>query len=449
MAIGSLKTEVPPEIGSYFAQYVVVQWNDGERIKDKVPIGLIDCDPEIFKSGNDQSGRRETPKYEMLKCLDKGSFEHLNLRGNFFAYNFSYIELGLNLCLGTQEDGTPCASQEEIEAFFDWFTVEAAFVNSLVNLNEELPAGALHRGDQVLPVIDDSNYFPVDLNVLNRANLFVKEAKYQTFESIVSTQTKVKDFHLVDQIDRRTESYNLADEIAADRKEESILKIYVRLDKEIDHYVRTMYGLFDMLSDVGGVASVIYVITRAVAHRISHNLLLASLMQVMFRAKTLKPCVKDENDGEEEDVARKKSGSNETVPAESGSNIEMRSAGRTEFDFQRRESRKEKMNYIQLRNRIQDKAIEEEDIDNMIEQVRKTKPISFRFIDHVMGLWNEMKCPALCRCGRKDKQFRVFKRGKQIIEKNLDIIDLVERRRAIQILTLAVLSKKQRVLALF
>ena len=53
MAIGSLKTEVPPEIGSYFAQYVVVQWNNGERIKDKVPIGLIDCDPELFKSGND------------------------------------------------------------------------------------------------------------------------------------------------------------------------------------------------------------------------------------------------------------------------------------------------------------------------------------------------------------------------------------------------------------
>ena len=53
MAIGNFKTEVPPEIGSYFAKYVVVQWNDEDRIKDKVPIDLIDCDPEIFKSGND------------------------------------------------------------------------------------------------------------------------------------------------------------------------------------------------------------------------------------------------------------------------------------------------------------------------------------------------------------------------------------------------------------
>ena len=63
--------------------------------------------------------------------------------------------------------------------------------------------------------------------------------------------------------------------------------------------MRTVYGLFDMLSDVGGVASVIYVITRAFAHRISHNLLLASLMQVMFRAKTLKAVDKDD-DGDEE-----------------------------------------------------------------------------------------------------------------------------------------------------
>ena len=99
-------------------------------------------------------------------------------------------------------------------------------------------------------------------------------------------------------------------------------------------------------------------------------------------------------------MKRKKSGSNETAKIESGSNFELRSEGRTEYDFERREARKEKLNYVQLRNRIQNKEIDQDDIDNMINQIRKTKPISFRFCDHLMGLWNELNC---CRCGKKDK----------------------------------------------
>ena len=118
------------------------------------------------------------------------------------------------------------------------------------------------------------------MNILNRANLFVKEARYQAFDSIISItdDTTIQDFHLVDNIERRATSYNLTREISNNRQEDEILKIYIRLDKQIDQYVRTVYGLFDMLSDVGGVASVIYVISRAISHRISHNLLLASLM---------------------------------------------------------------------------------------------------------------------------------------------------------------------------
>jgi hypothetical protein len=82
-----------------------------------------------------------------------------------------------------------------------------------------------------LPVIDDSNYFPIDLNILNRANLFIKEAKYQAFDSIISTDTTIQDFHLVDNIERRAMSYNLTHEFTSERADDEILKIYIRLDK--------------------------------------------------------------------------------------------------------------------------------------------------------------------------------------------------------------------------
>ena len=42
-----------------------------------------------------------------------------------------------------------------------------------------------------------------------------------------------------------------------------------------------------MLADIGGVASIVYVISRALARRLSQNMLVTSLMKVMFRAKTL------------------------------------------------------------------------------------------------------------------------------------------------------------------
>ena len=80
-------------------------------------------------------------------------------------------------------------------------------------------------------MIDDSNYFPIDLNIINRANLFVKEAKYQAFDSIISADTTIQDFHLVDNIERRPRSYNLTHEFTSDRAEDEILKIYIRLDK--------------------------------------------------------------------------------------------------------------------------------------------------------------------------------------------------------------------------
>ena len=64
------------------------------------------------------------------------------------------------------------------------------------------------------------------------------------------------------------------------------MRVFLRLDETIDGYVEVEYGITDLVSDIGGIASIVYAIFRSIAGNLSHNLLVASLIQNMFRAKS-------------------------------------------------------------------------------------------------------------------------------------------------------------------
>ena len=56
----------------------------------------------------------------------------MQIRGNFYAEVFEYIEIRLVLC--PVYGGSECATPEQAEAFFnDDFRVNVAFSNNLVN----------------------------------------------------------------------------------------------------------------------------------------------------------------------------------------------------------------------------------------------------------------------------------------------------------------------------
>ena len=123
----------------------------------------------MFASAND--GRRNRPNWELLHCIDKNKLD-LIIAGKFASYIFKYMEINLKLCLDVQPNGEPCAPIDEMISFFSDYTMQASFVNSLVNVKED--AGNVN----VLPVIDDRAYFHVNLQSTQTANLYVKESHH-------------------------------------------------------------------------------------------------------------------------------------------------------------------------------------------------------------------------------------------------------------------------------
>ena len=66
----------------------------------------------------------------------------------------------------------------------------------------------------------------------------------------------------------------------------SLLNIFIRLENRIDMYESSGYTFTMMLSEAGGLASLLYAFCRFTTIRFGKDMLLGSLIQVLFRSKT-------------------------------------------------------------------------------------------------------------------------------------------------------------------
>ena len=103
-----------------------------------------------------------------LQCIESQDLQEIKLDGNYFANVFSYVSINLNLCVGDKS----CASQKEIEQFFDVNhpKVQYTFINTAI----EYTKGQISH--PVKHFADDNLFFPIDLGRQSQANLYIRKA---------------------------------------------------------------------------------------------------------------------------------------------------------------------------------------------------------------------------------------------------------------------------------
>ena len=108
-AFGSLRRELPLNVGRLKSTYNVEKTVDGRRkkIREILDVQKCDIDDHGVKALNN------------LDCLrDLGS--NIELNGQYFTEQFSYIEIKLELCPSYNEElGIECLSAAEIKQFFE------------------------------------------------------------------------------------------------------------------------------------------------------------------------------------------------------------------------------------------------------------------------------------------------------------------------------------------
>ena len=68
--------------------------------------------------------------------------------------------------------------------------------------------------------------------------------------------------------------------------DDNLIEIFIRLENKIDYAESSGYTLAQMLSDVGGLASILYASARVTTRFFSEDLFFGSLIEVLFRLKT-------------------------------------------------------------------------------------------------------------------------------------------------------------------
>lgn len=108
-------------------------------------------------------------------CTTEG--KDFEVQGDFYRENFQYIEIKLFKCFGTTIDGEKCASDQEINDYFDNEAFSFAYVNTFFDFF-----------NFVTPVkyfIDDSLFFELESTKIKKTNLFIKRSEAELAEDLV------------------------------------------------------------------------------------------------------------------------------------------------------------------------------------------------------------------------------------------------------------------------
>jgi hypothetical protein len=90
------------------------------------------------------------------------------LQGNYYSFNFSYLELKYYKCQNTTNN-TNCKSQDIIDSYIDGLTLNWAFVNTYFDFND--------YKQQIKYFIDDSLFWELESTKIKKCNFYVQKSE--------------------------------------------------------------------------------------------------------------------------------------------------------------------------------------------------------------------------------------------------------------------------------
>ena len=63
------------------------------------------------------------------------------------------------------------------------------------------------------------------------------------------------------------------------------MRIYVRIEDKLDYIVVEQYTLVKLLTELGGIASFLFGVSRLLTHKVSRNWFIGALTSTLFRLR--------------------------------------------------------------------------------------------------------------------------------------------------------------------
>ncbi|CDW85794.1 UNKNOWN [Stylonychia lemnae] len=238
--------EIPANIGKFSVKQIEFEFqkqNDGQLKRIKKPseeIELTSCGTELFRYEDKQE--IIDLEIDQMKCLKTNDYE---LKGNYYAQEYKYLELKLWKCGPKLDPTLKCANETVIKKYFSDKTFSFAFINTQFVLDSYDPKERLQY------FIDDSLLFEVESQRVKKANFYVQKSEGELEDSLLQFgQSELIEFHQVTNFKSYDDEYTDADGY--------MIAIYKRFERTYDNYERKVYGFLEFLGDVGVLQGHLY-----------------------------------------------------------------------------------------------------------------------------------------------------------------------------------------------
>eukprot|EP00347_Sterkiella_histriomuscorum_P023442 403334623 len=235
----------------------------GNSTRIRTSLDIVPCENQYFRFWD----QRKVNLYGInnFNCVKQ---KDLYIQGNYYSKEFQYVEIRVRRCK-YEDPKQKCASKAIVDSFFDSNQLNIAFINSYFDFN--------NYTQPIQNFIDDALYFLLDSNMRKNANLYVQTNKALLKDQILTFTEEEIQFTSVN--DYR----EYFDDLGAD--DNTMAALFIRMDKAFDIYERKIYGVSDLLGDIGGFKESLIMIGLFCVGFFQDRLLNSALLKHVYQSE--------------------------------------------------------------------------------------------------------------------------------------------------------------------
>eukprot|EP00347_Sterkiella_histriomuscorum_P015758 403355792 len=262
--------DLDPSIGVYTLNYVIQKSNNSTstKIKTKIPLTHSPCNFTNFGYSDQQQFSESL--VPTLRCIDQGQVD-TQLQGDYYSQNYTYIEVQLQRCQNSNTSTVICKTKEEIQNYFTLQRFWVLYVNSYFDFKS--------FGQEINYYLDDSLYYDLERDASKQTNIFIQRNLIKLQDDYVQYgQSQDKEFFQIQK------ALLNVDDNAYDNL--NYIRAFIRMDKNYDIYERQIYSLGQILGELGGLKTSLFLIFSTLVGIYAQKITYLKISQEIFQVKS-------------------------------------------------------------------------------------------------------------------------------------------------------------------
>ncbi|CDW71429.1 UNKNOWN [Stylonychia lemnae] len=452
--------DIPANIGGFTVRQIEFQfekYSNGTQKRVKKPsrdLNITKCGSDLFRYDDKQE--LVDLEIDQMNCLKETEYE---LKGNFYAQEYKYLELKLWKCGSRFKSSANCANETAMQQYFSDKTFSFAFINTQFVLDSYDPQQRLQY------FIDDSLLFELESQRIKKTNFYVQKSEGELEDSLLQLgQSEMIEFHQATNFKTYDDEYTNDDGY--------IVAIYIRFDRTYDNYERKVYGFLEFLGDLGGLQGSLISIGMFFVGFVAQRLFFSKIIKKIYQVRkydnfdsnnqtnhtnyntqhnAIYPSTSIQNVNGDQTVRSSYEADQQQFPQyEIPGQYELIQTGRINDEFKAVQNIKEKEHSLQREYKFKNQ-IQENDIGNILFAFLNRERFSYAVKDIIHYI---LKCMCFRNIeeNRKRKIYKkhfLFEKAEEKFMQELDAIRIVKTLRKFKMLAQALLSQKQRLVLRF